>query len=537
MGVDIMARILRRRGLRSAGGFVFAMLWLFPVEIPGIPPGFVPTRPAAAAQYGPPQDPGGVDPFPQMPDDSEMPRYRSRSKAARKKTRLAEKGASKKADPKAKAKGDATAEPAAAAGSGPLKFSQDIAPILVANCRGCHTRNGQGLRRGKLDMSSFESLQKGNGKPDHPILVAGKPDESHLVLRITGDEEPKMPQGNNNNLNADAIARITRWVKEGAKLDAGIDPKVAMDSYAASPEQLRKNQLAQMPAKERDQKVIDAGQARWKQSGAKQPPEVKPGTHFILFSNLPGDRASSTLKAMEGPYNHLKRWLGAQAMDWPEKVSLYVFSNDKDFIEFVRTVENRDVDSQDPRFFAKLGGPQPYVAAVDPAGGKREEPPRRRAGRRKSEESEGAGSDRTLLGLLTEGVVSSSVAAAGKPPRWLSEGMGLYLASGAEHRSPYYGHLRATALRNVQQDDWATKATQALGGQLPVEDQRALGFALVSCMMNSDFTPKFPAFLRGMVQEGQGALDDAIRTVYGLNREEFLNLTGQWVVASYGQGQ
>jgi hypothetical protein len=515
---------------------VFAVLWLFPVEIPGILPELGQIRPAAA-QYGQPQDPGGFDPFNpfgQVPDDSDMPRTgRSRSKTARKKARLPEKGATKKADAKAKTKGDATPE---AAGAGPLKFSQDIAPILVANCNGCHTKNGQGVRRGKLDMSTFESLQKGTGKPDHPVLVAGNPKDSHLVQRINGDEEPKMPQGNNRALSADAIAKIIRWVKEGAKLDSGVDPKAAMDSYAASPEQVRKKQLAQMPAKERDQKVIEAGQARWKQSGAKQQPEVVPGAHFILFSNLPSDRATSTVKAMETPYNHLKRWLSPQAMDWPEKVGVYVFSNDKDFIEFVRSVEGRDVDSQDPRFTTRFNVPQPYVAAVDPAGGKREEPQRRRAKAKKAEESEGASSERTLLGLLTEGVVSGSVAAAGNAPRWLRDGMGLNLAHAAEPRSPYYRHLRATAFQNVDQG-WQTKATQAMGGLLPVEDQRAVGFALVECLMKSDFAPRFPAFLGSLLKRGPEALDDVIKDVYDGGREEFLNMTGEWVATNYGQAQ
>jgi mono/diheme cytochrome c family protein len=534
-GYSIMARIQRWRGLRSAGGFVLAVLWLFPIEIPSILPGLGLIRPAAA-QYGQAQNPGGFDPFNpfgQVPDDSDMPRPgRTRSKAARKKARLPEKGASKKAD--AKTKGDASAEAATAAGAGTLKFSLDIAPILVANCNGCHSKNGQGLRRGKLDLSSFENLQKGT--PDHKVLVAGKPEESSLVLRINGEEEPKMPQGNNNALSADAIAKITRWVKEGARLDAGVDPKAAMDTYAASPEQVRKKQLAQMPAKERDQKVIESGQARWKQSGAKEKPEVVTGTHFILFSTLPNDRATSTVKAMETPYNHLKRLLGPQAMDWPEKVSLYVFSSDKDFIEFVRSVEGRDVDSQDPRFSTKLSIPQPYVAAVDPAGGKREEPQRRRAKGKKAEESEGAGSDRTLVGLLTEGVSSGSVAAAGNAPRWLRDGIGLSMAHLAEPRSSYYRQLRATAFQNVDQG-WQTKATQALGGVLPVEDQRAVSFALVECMTKSAFSQGFPAFLRGMLERGPEALDDMIKSVYNGGREEFLNLTGEWVAGNYGRVQ
>lgn len=221
------------RGLGRAGVLVLAGLGLMPAEIPGLSGGMAEARAAAW------QDPGGQDPPGQVPgDDAGMPKPgRSRSKSARKKARPAEKAGSPKAD----AKGDA-------ADAGGLKFSQDIAPILVANCGNCHSKEGNGLRRGKLDLSTFANLQKGT--PDHKVIVPGKPEESHLVLRINGGEDPKMPQGNNQALSADAIAKITRWVKEGARLDAGLDPKVAMASYAARPEQLRRRQLSRMSDKD-----------------------------------------------------------------------------------------------------------------------------------------------------------------------------------------------------------------------------------------------------------------------------------------------
>jgi len=527
-----MSRIMRWRSLRRAGVLVFAVLWLVPVEIPLILPDFGPIRPAVA-QYG--QDPGGqdlggIDPFGQMPtDDMDMQLPgRTRSRAARKKTRLPEKGATKKADAKAKTKGDS---------SGQLQFSQDIAPILIANCSGCHTKDGQGVKRGKLDMTTFEKLQKGSDK--HKVIEPKKPEQSELVQRINDDGEGRMPPPGNNRgkLSADAIAKITRWIKEGARLDQGLDPKVAMESYAATPEQLRRRQLAQTPTKERDQKVIEAGEARWKQSGSKQKPEVVPGTHFIIFSNLPNDRATSTLKAMESQYNHLRRLLGSPSMDWQEKVSLFVFGSNKEFIEFVRSLESRDVDNQEPPFSVKLTIPQPYIAASDPSGGKREEPSRRRAKGKKSEESaEGSGSDRSLLGLLTEGLGSGSVAAAGNAPRWLRDGIGLYMARAIEPRSPYYRHLRTTAFQNFDQG-WETKATDALGGKLAVEDQRAIGFALVECMISSESAQGFPAFLGAMLEGGQEALDDAIKKVYNVTRKDFLDYTGQWVATHYGQVQ
>ena len=357
-----MSRIMRSPGSRRAGVVVLTAIWLVPVEISVFLVTVGPVR--AAAPYDALQDPGDEAlpiPIPfQPPDDpDDMPRPTRSKKAARKKTRLAEKGAAKKTLTKSKSKKDADTETKPAE-PGQLKFSVDVAPILVANCVGCHGGTGAGLRRGKLDMSTFEKFRKGT--PDHPVFLAGKPEDSHLVSRINGGETPKMPQGGNRSISDDAIAKITQWVKEGARLDAGIDPKAKLDSYAASPEQLRQRELAKMPASERDKKIETVGLERWKQANPKLTPEIVPGKQFIMFSNLPKDRATSTIKQMETQYLHLRR-LGLPAKEWVEKVSLYVFSSKNDFIEFVRTVEGRDLEP-DELISVRLAIAQPYLATV-----------------------------------------------------------------------------------------------------------------------------------------------------------------------------
>jgi hypothetical protein len=187
---------------------------------------------------------------------------------------------------------------------------------------------------------------------------------------------------------------------------AGADPKAAKEASVASPEKARRYPAAKLSPKERDQKVEAAGRERWKKANPKLKPEVVTGEHFMLFSNLPRDRAGATVKAMEAQYNHLRRLLGAPATDWVEKVSLYVFTDRKDFVAFARGVENRDVDAS-VWTGSSLNAPQPYVVVVDPLAGKKEEPAaaRRKARTKKGEEKEKeapAGSDRTLLGLLTE---------------------------------------------------------------------------------------------------------------------------------------
>ena len=372
------------------------------------------------AQYGG-QDPGELDipnPFGPFPgQDDMMPRRGTRAKTARKKVQSATKGTAKTADATSKTKKGATKNDAG--NSGQLKFSEDIAPILAANCVDCHSGDKPGLRRGKLDLTTFEKLKKGSQKrPDDPlVVVAGKPEESHLVLRIKGEEEPRMPQGGNNRMSADAIAKIELWVKEGANLDAGIDPKKSIKSYAPSAEKVARNQIARLPAAERDKKAEAKGLERWKQANPKLKPEIVPGEHFLMFSNLTGDRAKNTIKIMETQYGHLKKLLGSASADWAEKVSLYVFSSRKDFIEFVRTVETRDIEV-DAHASAKLSIPQPYLAAYDPAGGKKDDlatgKRRARSKRGGEADAESSGADRSLDGLLTEALGTG--ASLGRPP-------------------------------------------------------------------------------------------------------------------------
>src|SRR5262249_18941281 len=73
----------------------------------------------------------------------------------------------------------------------------------------------------KLDMTRYESLRKG-GTKDDPI-VPGKPDESQLIDALKGVGALVMPPKEAGDpLPKDKIALIERWIKEGAKLDAGI---------------------------------------------------------------------------------------------------------------------------------------------------------------------------------------------------------------------------------------------------------------------------------------------------------------------------
>ncbi|HMF38752.1 MAG TPA: c-type cytochrome domain-containing protein [Isosphaeraceae bacterium] len=545
MSLNLRSQVVR--------GLLFTAAWL---ALVALPIGNAPTSRARdlgpqdfLAQYPGGQDFGGQQELDmQVPDESgDLPqpgrRARSRSAITKKARRATAKPA---ADSAEKMKKGATAAPAtkkteaekSGSTSAGISFRNDVAPILVANCVGCHSQGRPGLARGKLDLTSFAKLMQGT--PKENVIAPEKPDESHLVLRVKGEETPRMPQGGNNNgLSEEAIGKIEQWIKTGARLDAGLDPKVAMETYAASPEQVRRNQLARMSTKDREQKVNAAGRDRWKQTNPKLTPEITSSEHFVLFSNLPKDRAANAITAAEAQHSQLKRLLGLPATDWVEKVSLYVFNDRKNFVEFARATENREVDAS-VSSSGHLTVPQPYVVVVDPLAGRKEEPAasRRKPRSKRGEEKEApAGADRTLAGLLAENLGESTVAAQGKSPRWLAYGVGLFLSSQVEPRSPYYQKLRDLAREKYSQG-WPSKATEALGegDQVSAEEIRAVGFAVVEFLMTPEFRASFPAFAQGM-SKGKEKLDDVLKEVYRADREVFLNQSGDWVAATYGQDQ
>lgn len=410
-----------------------------------------------------------------------------------------------------------------------IKFSRDIAPILVGNCIECHNPD---RRRGKFDLTTFEKLMTGTN--DHKVIVPGKPEESHLVLHLKGDEDPKMPPGN-RELAMEAVAKIEAWVKAGAVLDAGIDPQAQIKTVAPSAEDRRRAELAKLTPQQRDQKLEAAAKERWKKSGAKEEPEMTSGPNFVLFARLPRDRASQVLKVLEAEAVQVNRIMGRPngqpTLDLAEKVSVYVFNEPGHYVEFARSVENRETGQSTPAL-ANLAVEAPYIAAADPLGGREDESLKRRSAGRSKKSDDSGGPERSLAGLLAEQFGAAAVAQAGKPPRWLSLGMGAYLASQVEPRSPYYRHLRQSVAQEYALG-WKSKATEGLGDQTDAEKVKAIGFSLVEWLSSTD-RRRFSLFATGML-DGPEKLDDGIRALWGgASRDQFLDTWGQWIATHYG---
>jgi len=117
-----------------------------------------------------------------------------------------------------------TAGTAVRAQSGPPSFARDVKPFLARYCVECH--NADKLRGG-LNMVSFKTLEQGgeNGS----VFVAGKPDESRIVLQVEGKAKPKMPPAKAKQPPPMNSKMLRSWIAAGAKDDSA-SVKIALPS-------------------------------------------------------------------------------------------------------------------------------------------------------------------------------------------------------------------------------------------------------------------------------------------------------------------
>lgn len=100
----------------------------------------------------------------------------------------------------------------------PVSFINDVAPILKENCFACHDTK---KKSGKYDMTSYEKIRAGgaNGDP----IAPGKPEGSEFHDLIVTKEQRRMPPRDKGEaVPKEKASVIAQWIKEGAKLDAGL---------------------------------------------------------------------------------------------------------------------------------------------------------------------------------------------------------------------------------------------------------------------------------------------------------------------------
>ena len=101
---------------------------------------------------------------------------------------------------------------------GKVDFTREVRPILSEACFQCHGPD-QKSRKAKLRLDTLAGATADLG--GYQALVAGKPDESELIVRlVTSDEDDKMPPAKSGKkLSPEQIETLRRWVSEGGKYE------------------------------------------------------------------------------------------------------------------------------------------------------------------------------------------------------------------------------------------------------------------------------------------------------------------------------
>ena len=93
---------------------------------------------------------------------------------------------------------------------GKVDYNFAIRPILADRCFLCH---GQDERNRKADLR-LDIPESAYAK----AIVAGKPEDSELMRRITAGDHTRMPPKKSNlSLAKDEIELLRRWIAEGAE--------------------------------------------------------------------------------------------------------------------------------------------------------------------------------------------------------------------------------------------------------------------------------------------------------------------------------
>jgi mono/diheme cytochrome c family protein len=93
-----------------------------------------------------------------------------------------------------------------------VTFEKDIRPIFEKSCFGCH---GTEKQRSELRVDSIESILKG-GKHGQ-IVVAGKSDQSPLVIAVARVNKKTAMPPKKNFLTAEEVGLVRAWIDQGTK--------------------------------------------------------------------------------------------------------------------------------------------------------------------------------------------------------------------------------------------------------------------------------------------------------------------------------
>jgi mono/diheme cytochrome c family protein len=353
-----------------------------------------------------------------------------------------------------------------ATGTETVSFSNDIAPVFVANCINCH---GDMRPRNNFSLNTPESLLKG-GDRGEPVLP-GKAADSLLVKKLKGTADgARMPMGG-KPLDDATLAKIEKWIAEGAKFDTP-NAKQPIEEIAALAKAMRSTheELSAERAKFADD--------NWRLGMPNTAAQRFESKNFLVLGTVEEDKLAEIAKKAETLATQVGEILKAPAGQPLVKgrLTLFVFAEKYDYGEFGKMVEKRDLPPAWRGHF-RYTVMDAYGAVLNPKA-----------------------NDYSLDTLIAQQLAAVHVASQGKGvPRWFAEGCGRVIAS----------RLAPASDRRVNM--WSDELPAAMGlmtapddfltGKLPPEETDVCSFSFAKYLMAD--ARRFKILMDGLKKGGE----------------------------------
>lgn len=373
---------------------------------------------------------------------------------------------------------DMPIEVTAVTGKETVSFSTDIAPLIVANCNGCHY--GGNRLQGGLSLNNFAGLLKGGASG--PIVAPGKGDDSLLVKKLRGMVGARMPAGGRPPLSDEDIQRFKTWIDEGAKFD-GDSRDSQLDSVIA------KSWASKAGHAELSAKRQERARARWQIISPKSKPDEAVDDEFHVLSNAGEASTKQVLESARSAAKTLRKQFKLNSKDPLVKggITIYAMKSRYDYSELGTMLEKRSLPP-DWSGHWKRDVLDNYIAIV-------------------FDKSDGKLNEANML----QQIASVWIASHDGVPKWFADGIGrnaLATAVGPNDArvQPWVRRLPqvVTDVKNVQ---------PLLKGGMNDEDEAIIGFGIVKNLQQKPMKRQYDQLMKGL--EGGSSFEDSFTKAFG----------------------
>ncbi|MBX3413408.1 MAG: hypothetical protein KF708_12030 [Pirellulales bacterium] len=368
-------------------------------------------------------------------------------------------------------------------GNETVLFSRDIAPVLVAQCIGCH---GGNQASANLNLDDFNSLLRGGNTG--ALLVPGKADESLLIQKLRAPERERMPL-RRPALPEETIARFVTWINEGATFD-GLDPRRPTDEIAEI------YRTSQMSHEELSAERVDYARKKWHLAIPDEKPAQHETPQFLFVGDRPAAELAPLADLAEASATRFAKYVNLPTGEplIRGRLTFFVLARRFDYGEFAQMVEGREAEATEDAHW-RYDILDAYSCLVLP----READPARASG------------------LLTRELIGAYLEHLAEVPAWFARGSALALAAQLEPR----GADRAAL-------DEAARAARAkltnpqafLTGNVVPAEVDPLSYGFVKFLLTSP--ERYRALLASL--RGGQKFDEALKQHYGRDAEALVKL-------------